>query len=83
MVQDSPSPRPSVKPGGSSLPPDNISQRLAAIVRDITVKRKKSRRKFSGLTNGGADGDRTHDLRIANATLSQLSYGPDCPAGGP
>ena len=25
---------------------------------------------------GGADGDRTHDLRIANATLSQLSYGP-------
>jgi hypothetical protein len=26
--------------------------------------------------NGGADGDRTHDLRIANATLSQLSYRP-------
>ena len=26
--------------------------------------------------NGGADGSRTHDLRIANATLSQLSYGP-------
>jgi hypothetical protein len=25
---------------------------------------------------GGADGDRTHDLRIANATLSQLSYRP-------
>ena len=25
---------------------------------------------------GGADGDRTHDLRIANATLSQLSYHP-------
>ena len=25
---------------------------------------------------GGADGSRTHDLRIANATLSQLSYGP-------
>ena len=24
----------------------------------------------------GADGIRTHDLRIANATLSQLSYGP-------
>ena len=24
----------------------------------------------------GADGVRTHDLRIANATLSQLSYGP-------
>ena len=26
--------------------------------------------------SGGADGDRTHDLSIANATLSQLSYGP-------
>ena len=26
--------------------------------------------------HGGADGDRTHDLRIANATLSQLSYRP-------
>src|SRR4051794_7009627 len=31
--------------------------------------------------SGGADEDRTHDLRIANATLSQLSYRPisrDC-----
>src|SRR3954463_16058032 len=26
--------------------------------------------------DGGAEGDRTPDLRIANATLSQLSYGP-------
>src|SRR3546814_2348524 len=26
--------------------------------------------------DGGADGDRTHDLRDANATLSQLSYRP-------
>ena len=25
---------------------------------------------------GGAEGDRTPDLRIANATLSQLSYAP-------
>ena len=25
---------------------------------------------------GGAEGNRTPDLRIANATLSQLSYGP-------
>ncbi len=29
-----------------------------------------------GIQNSGADGIRTHDLRIANATLSQLSYGP-------
>ena len=28
------------------------------------------------LAIGGAEGDRTPDLRIANATLSQLSYGP-------
>ena len=27
-------------------------------------------------TSGGAEEDRTPDLRIANATLSQLSYGP-------
>jgi hypothetical protein len=30
---------------------------------------------------GGAEGDRTLDLRIANATLSQLSYRPDMIAG--
>ena len=27
--------------------------------------------------SGGAEEDRTPDLRIANATLSLLSYGPD------
>ena len=27
---------------------------------------------------GGAEEDRTPDLRIANATLSQLSYRPTC-----
>ncbi len=27
---------------------------------------------------GGADRDRTDDLHIANVTLSQLSYGPEC-----
>ncbi len=26
--------------------------------------------------NGGAEGDRTPDLGVANATLSHLSYGP-------
>ena len=37
-------------------------------------------KKMAGLTGhcgiGGAEGDRTLDLRIANATLSQLSYRP-------
>ena len=32
--------------------------------------------RFFGL-NGGAEGDRTPDLRIANAALSQLSYCPN------
>ena len=33
--------------------------------------------------HGGAEGGRTPDLRIANATLSQLSYGPiKCIAAG-
>ena len=31
---------------------------------------------WPGRVNGGAEGDRTLDLRIANATLSQLSYRP-------
>ena len=30
----------------------------------------------SALVSGGDDEDRTHDLRIANAALSQLSYVP-------
>ena len=30
----------------------------------------------AGLKAGGASRDRTDDLRVANATLSQLSYGP-------
>ena len=32
--------------------------------------------------SGGAEENRTPDLRIANATLSQLSYGPRCRTGG-
>ena len=32
---------------------------------------------FFGLVSGGEDEDRTHDLRIANAALSQLSYPPN------
>ena len=32
---------------------------------------------FFKLLFGGVEGDRTLDLRIANATLSQLSYNPE------
>lgn len=33
-------------------------------------------------TFGGAEGNRTPDLVIANDALSQLSYGPTVPATG-
>ena len=34
---------------------------------------------YFGLANGGEEEDRTPDLRIANAALSQLSYPPNGP----
>ncbi len=37
---------------------------------------KKGQREFWPCVNGGDEEDRTPDLRIANATLSQLSYVP-------
>ena len=39
--------------------------------------REKSPETIRALVNGGAEEDRTPDLRIANATLSQLSYRPE------
>ena len=39
-------------------------------------KRRPTDGEFEFFFFGGADGDRTHDLSIANAALSQLSYGP-------
>ena len=38
---------------------------------DDKLEKSPASKKF-----GGAEGDRTLDLRIANATLSQLSYRP-------
>ena len=41
------------------------------------LRAKKNQPRTVGFLNsGGAEGDRTLDLRIANATLSQLSYRP-------
>jgi hypothetical protein len=45
---------------------------LDADVEDVYGSRRTSVQEG----NGGAEGDRTLDLRIANATLSQLSYRP-------
>ena len=66
--------------------PAGRNQRLLVIIGIRTTRetppllalrgREKARSK-SGLWNiGGAEEDRTPDLRIANATLSQLSYRP-------
>jgi hypothetical protein len=38
---------------------------------------KKCKESVFARCNGGAEEDRTPDLRIANATLSQLSYRPN------
>ena len=38
---------------------------------------KQQRRAYEGKLLGGAEGDRTPDLVIANDALSQLSYSPD------
>jgi hypothetical protein len=39
---------------------------------------------FQGVERGGgAEGDRTPDLLIANEALSQLSYGPNRQRGAP
>ena len=40
------------------------------------VSRLRVSSDFAEWCDGGAEGDRTPDFRIANAALSQLSYGP-------
>src|SRR5438876_11549828 len=49
-----------------------VNPQVSAPFRKTTRPTKRRRPKVSG----GDEGDRTHDLRIANATLSQLSYVP-------
>ena len=44
--------------------------------RDSQPKPKYAEKREASV-NGGAEGDRTPDLRNAIATLSQLSYGPE------
>ena len=43
---------------------------------DSQTKKASAMAGLFGDRNGGAEEDRTPDLRIANATLSQLSYRP-------
>ena len=54
------------------------AERVAQWAHSEIPARKTRERKKAGKRgkSGGAEGDRTLDLRIANATLSQLSYRP-------
>src|SRR5690606_1681992 len=56
--------------------PATTSTRAPRIGAGIHAK-KKGPETIRALACGGAEEDRTPDLRIANATLSQLSYRPE------
>ena len=66
--------------------PEGRNHGLMAIIESRAIReappllalggRKKARSKSGLKIGGGEDEDRTHDLRIANAALSQLSYRP-------
>ena len=63
----------------ADVPSAGNAERRAAAGMGRTTKRKPPgaklrRRRF----NGGDNGVRTHDLRLAKPALSQLSYVPDC-----
>lgn len=50
--------------------------RTAFVGTDAKPREDHLTRLYIKINRGGAEGGRTPDLRIANATLSQLSYGP-------
>ena len=61
------------KPGN-----DIVAQRLGKDILAFTAKLSFLFQEIiRALQFGGPNEDRTHDLRIANAALSQLSYRPD------
>ncbi len=62
-----------------SFPPD-FRQQKSTEIRDpayFRAKKKMRNRSDYAFRFGGPEGDRTLDLRVANAALSQLSYEPD------
>ena len=68
-------------PGHSSVFDEDHRSALAAPADRLKEQSRAQKQKAPiarGLSNeyGGDEGDRTLDLRIANATLSQLSYRP-------
>jgi hypothetical protein len=59
-----------------------VSGRLSPSGRAVNLEMMKERN-LPAVVKGnfiGAEGDRTPNLRIANAALSQLSYGPFAPS---
>ena len=56
--------------------PGNKKARKPAIQRISVQKRKMRNLSDYAFRYGGPEGDRTLDLRVANAALSQLSYEP-------
>src|SRR5581483_182070 len=59
------------------LPADHCSGRRRIDMRSPRRSRLQPVRAWLSKESGGADGDRTHDLRLAKPALSQLSYSPE------
>jgi hypothetical protein len=72
----------------SSSPREHTRQATASAhaPRKCTISRRLRRVQvtlFLAVAEGGAEGTRTPDIRLAKAALSQLSYGPGRRRGGP
>ena len=71
------------RPPRPARPPRSRLEEAAEAASAETCRYPTGRVDFAEREDGGAEGSRTPDLRIANATLSQLSYGPGAAAGDP
>ena len=63
-------------PGNSEAGPRSQVSENSCVFIGVGPERKKARRASEPFEPGGDEEDRTPDLRIANAALSQLSYVP-------
>jgi hypothetical protein len=64
------------RPGAADPVQDSADEKPGHEGSDAATKKANRERLAFFLDRGGAEEDRTPDLRIANAALSQLSYGP-------
>ena len=65
-----------VRQGHGQMQVSNIVDLITPIM-NLIIHAEGQRRMPGARQVGGAEEDRTPDLRIANATLSHLSYGPN------